>query len=325
MHMLQLSAAALLPSLHELWESVFSVIRTMKPVDFIDIAVLSYIIYYFFTLIRETRAGQLAKGIFFLVVAYVIAHIAGMKAIPFMLETLAQSSLLAILIVFQPEVRRAVEKLGHSRFGLNNLGLLGTNEAVETQWREAIDAVCSACMEMSATKTGALIVFERQTRLGEQISNGTILNATPSKELFSQIFYKNTPLHDGAVILRDGMVLAAACYLPTPERNQIINKKFGARHRAAIGMSENSDAIIVVVSEETGSISVAENGDLREDFTWKRLQDHLLNRLLEKQPKKHSLRSLLLRKDHGTSAAGSQPSASDTKGEEVRHEDGMDS
>lgn len=324
MQMLSFSSFALLPTFHELWESVVSVIQTMKPVDFIDIAVLSYIIYYFFTLIRETRAGQLAKGIVFLVIAYIIAHLVGMKAIPYMLETLAQSSLLAILIVFQPEVRRAVEKLGHSRFGLNSLGLIGSSEAVEKQWREAIDAVCSACMDMSATRTGALIVFERQTRLGEQLSNGTILNATPSKELFGQIFYKNTPLHDGAVILRDGMVLAAACYLPTPERNSIINKKFGARHRAAIGMSENSDAIIVVVSEETGSISVAENGDLQEDFTWKRLQAYLLERMLEQTKKKHTLRDLLTRKKP-KQATPPQDAPAPADGEEVRHEEGSDS
>ncbi|MCR4645269.1 MAG: diadenylate cyclase CdaA [Oscillospiraceae bacterium] len=306
----------------ETLDSLVSVFQTMRINDLIDIVVLSFIIYYFWNLIRETRAGQLAKGILFLLAAYILASILGMKAIPYLLETLAQSSLLAILIVFQPEVRRAMEQLGHSKFGLKNLGLISSSEAVEEQWREAIDAVCSSCMDMSATRTGALIVFERQTRLGEQLSNGTILNATPSKELFEQIFYKNTPLHDGAVILRDGMILAAACYLPTPQRNAIIDKKYGARHRAAIGMSENSDAIIVVVSEETGHISVAENGDLQEGFTWKQLQAYLIGQMIDQTKKRPFLDRLPWRKSKQTTPPQDAPAPAD--GEEVRHEEKAD-
>lgn len=287
--MQQLAVMALLPSLNEIWESIYSVIRTMKPVDFVDIAVLSYIVYYFFNLIRETRAGQLTKGILFLVVAYVIAHVAGMKAIPYLLESLFHIGLLAILIVFQPEVRRAVEKLGHSRLGLSTLGLLGTSQEVETKWRVAIDAICDACVELSATCTGALIVIEQQTRLGEEIENGVILEAVPSKQLFGNIFFKNTPLHDGAVIMRDGMVVAAACFLPKPQKEELINKKLGSRHRAAIGMSENSDAIVIVVSEESGAISVAENGRLSRNYTKERLRYFLLERLVDQQSKRSLL------------------------------------
>lgn len=291
MYQLAASMYLLLPSLHEIWESILSVIRTMKVVDFIDIAVLSYIIYYFFKLIRETRAGQLTKGIFFLALAYVVAQMAGMKAIPYLLESLFRIGLLAILIVFQPEVRRAVENLGHSRLGLSSLGLFGASDEVEAKWRVAVDAICDACVELSETCTGALIVIEQQTRLGEQIETGVIVNAAPSKQLFGNIFFKNTPLHDGAVIMRDGMVLAAACFLPKPQKEELINKKLGSRHRAAIGMSENSDAIVIVVSEESGAISVAENGRLTRNYTRERLHNFLLERLVD-QPKR-SLRDLL--------------------------------
>ena len=137
-------------------------------------------------------------------------------------------------------------------------------------------------MDLSSTKTGALIVIERQTKLGEQIANGTIINAKPSKELFGNIFYPNTPLHDGAVIIRDGIILAAACFLPKPQKEELINKKLGSRHIAAIGMSENSDAVIVVVSEETGQISVAENGVLVRDFTRFRLNEYLHEAVIPK-------------------------------------------
>lgn len=277
------------PSLHDMWEAVFSVLQTMTVVDVLDIILLSYVIYYFSKLIRETRAGQLLKGIAFLVVVYVLGKFVQLKAIPFILERLFDIGLLAILIVFQPEVRRTVEKLGHSQFGLKALGLVGPSDEVSARWAYAIEEICDACVELSSTCTGALIVIEQQTHLGEQIENGTILNASPSKELFGNIFYPKTPLHDGAVIMRDGMILAAACFLPKPQKEELINKKLGSRHRAAIGMSENSDAIIIVVSEETGQISVAENGALTRNFTREDLH-HLLTERLLPAPSENKLR-----------------------------------
>ena len=148
-------------------------------------------------------------------------------------------------------------------------------------WEHAIDAICDSCVELSATLTGALIVVERQVRLGEQIETGTILNATPSKEVFGNIFYPKTPLHDGAVIMRDGIILAAACFLPKPQKDEQINKRLGSRHRAAIGMSENSDAIVIVVSEETGQISVAMNGVLTRDYTHDKLKNLLTKEIYD--------------------------------------------
>lgn len=269
------------PSLHDIWESVCSVINTMQPVDFLDIALLSYIIYYFYKLVRETRAGQLIKGIVFLVIVYALCKAIKLIAITYLLERLFDIALLAILITFQPEVRRAMEKLGHTRLGFGSLRR--SNDEVANHWQTAIEAICDSCVELSATCTGALIVIEQQTRLGEQIENGTIVNAVPSKELFGNIFYPKTPLHDGAVIMRDGIILAAACFLPKPQKEELINKKLGSRHRAAIGMSENSDAIVVVVSEETGAVSVAENGTLTRNFTREQLHHLLTERLIPKQ------------------------------------------
>ncbi len=271
-------------SFNDIWESIYSVIRTMKPVDFVDIVLLSYLIYYLFKLIRETRAGQLFKGIIFLLFAYVISEFIGLKSITYLLKQTFDIGLLAILIMFQPEIRRAFEKIGHSHFGLKNLNLIGSSaDEAAAKWTNAIDAVCDSCVELSSTCTGALIVIEQQTKLGEQIENGTVINAVPSKELFGNIFYPKTPLHDGAVIMRDGMVLAAACFLPKPQKEELINKKLGSRHRAAIGMSENSDAIVIVVSEETGQISVAENGSLTRNFTREKLHHLLTERLIPKQ------------------------------------------
>ncbi len=269
-------------SLNDIWTSIYSVLRTMHPVDFVDIALLSYLIYYVFKFIRETRAGPLFKGIVFLLVAYAVSKAIELKAIPYLLEATFDIGILALLIIFQPEIRRAVEKLGHTQFGLKSLGFGSSSDEKTAKWETAIQAICDSCVELSASCTGALIVIEQKTKLGEQIENGTIVNATPSKELFGNIFYPKTPLHDGAVIMRDGMILAAACFLPKPQKEELINKQLGSRHRAAIGMSENSDALVIVVSEETGQISVAENGNLTRNFTRDKLQHLLTERLIPK-------------------------------------------
>ncbi|MDE7093726.1 MAG: diadenylate cyclase CdaA [Oscillospiraceae bacterium] len=278
----------------EILESVYSVVHTMNPVDFVDIGLLSYIIYFFLKLIRETRAGQLFKGIAFLLIAYMVGKMIELKSITYILEHVFNIGILAILILFQPEVRRAVEKLGHTKLGLDAI-LSASNDEVKAKWAIAIEAICESCVELSKTCTGALIVIEKQTKLGEQIENGTIVNAVPSKELFGNIFYPKTPLHDGAVIMRDGMILAAACFLPKPQKEELINKKLGSRHRAAIGMSENSDAIVIVVSEETGQISVAENGNLTRDFEFDTLHKLLTDKLIPKQQDNKKMRLPILR------------------------------
>ncbi|HBB20684.1 MAG: diadenylate cyclase CdaA [Ruminococcus sp.] len=264
-----------MPSLHDIKYAFFSLISTLEFRDIIDVAVLAYIMYLLLKLIRETRAGQLVKGILLLIAGYFLSSLLKLKIMKYILAQALDIGLIAMLILFQPELRRALEKFGRTKLGLNLLGFGQSAGELSQKWDGAIEAICDSCVELSASATGALIVVERQVRLGEQIETGTILNATPSKEVFGNIFYPKTPLHDGAVIMRDGVILAAACFLPKPQNDAIINKKLGSRHRAAIGMSENSDAVVIVVSEETGQISVAMNGVLTRDYTRDKLEDLL--------------------------------------------------
>lgn len=258
--------------LQDVLDAFLSVISTFKAKDVIDVLILTYVIYILLKLIRETRAGQLVKGILFLVASYFISVALELNVVSYLLNKALSMGVLAMIVLFQPELRRALEKAGRTRFGIHLFGIGQNNDELQQRWGPAIEAICDSCVELSATCTGALIVVERQVRLGEQIETGTILNATPSKEVFGNIFYPKTPLHDGAVIMRDGIILAAACFLPKPQNDAIINKKLGSRHRAAIGMSENSDAVVVVVSEETGQISVAVNGTLTRDYTHDKLK-----------------------------------------------------
>ena len=248
--------------IRDFFDGLLSVLSTIKPID----------IYMLLKLIRETRAGQLLRGILLLVVGYWLSKLIGLTAVTYILKQTLNIGVLAMIILFQPELRRALEKAGRTKFGIKLFGIGQDSDEIKQKWNPAIEAICDSCVELSATCTGALIVVERQVRLGEQIETGTILNATPSKEVFGNIFYPKTPLHDGAVIMRDGIILAAACFLPKPQKDALINKKLGSRHRAAIGMSENSDAIVIVVSEETGQISVAINGVLTRDYTREKLK-----------------------------------------------------
>ena len=248
--------------------------------DVIDIAILSFIIYHAIKLIRETRALQLVQGIFLLIIFYVISIIFSLQTIRFLLKSCFQWGLLALVILFQPELRRMIENIGRAK--LSDLSFIPSSDSGDSDeiWTPAINAICEAVQNLSATCTGALIICERKTRLGEQIDTGTILNCTPSAAVFGNIFYPNTPLHDGAVIMRDGRILAAGCFLPKPQKEELVAKQLGSRHRAAIGMSENSDAIVIVVSEETGTISVAENGELTRGFSKESLAKLLKNRLI---------------------------------------------
>jgi len=265
-------------------EEILSVIRSIRIMDVIDILILAILIFEAWKLVRETKANQLLKAVGILLVVYFISWAIGLRAIEFILKSVFSIGILAIIILFQPEIRRALEKMGRTEF--KRIGFITGNEpdSMNARWETAIDAISDSCDELSATTTGALIVIERQIRLGEHIDTGTRLNAIPSKELFGNIFYPKTPLHDGAAILRDGEVIAAACFLPAPQKEELINKKLGSRHRAAIGMSEVSDAIVIVVSEETGTISVAENGELTRGFTRDSLRKHLRSKLITEKP-----------------------------------------
>lgn len=265
-------------NLNDIKYAFLSIISTLKFIDVVDVAILAYFIFILLKLIRETRAGQLIKGIVLLVAGYFLSEFFGLKTVTYILKKTLDIGLIAMIILFQPELRRVLEKAGRTKFDVRMLGIGQSADEKTQMWQPAIVAVCDSCVELSATMTGALIVIEREVRLGEQIETGTILNATPSKEVLGNIFYPKTPLHDGAVIIRDGIILAAACFLPKPQKDEQINKRLGSRHRAAIGMSENSDAVVIVVSEETGQISVAMNGVLTRDYTHDKLKS-----LLEKE------------------------------------------
>lgn len=265
---------------YDIYENLLSVFRLISIVDVIDILLLSWLIYKGMKLVHETRAEQLVKGIIILAVLFFIVNQFELKAMKVIIETFFNVGIIAILIVFQPELRRVLEKMGRTK--MKNLALSFENSTDDdlNRTNACIDAICNSCEQLSQTATGALIVIERQTKLGEQVDTGTILNAIPSTEMFGNIFFPNTPLHDGAVIIRGGMIYAAGCFLPKPQKEELISKALGSRHRAAIGMSEVSDAIVVVVSEETGTISVAENGSLNRFFSKDSLRKLLTSRLI---------------------------------------------
>ncbi len=257
------------------FHSISNVVQSAHLVDLIDIALLTYLVLMAMRFIRESRAVQLMKGILVLVAVYLVSSFVGLKSIHFITEQVLGVGVLAVVILFQPELRRVLEKFGNSAFHTSLFA-----ESGRGNWEKAIPIICESVADLAKNNTGALIVIERNTKLGEQISGGTVLNAQPSLQLFGNIFYPKTPLHDGAVIMRDGLIVAAACFLPRPQKDEGIDKRLGTRHRAAIGMSENSDAIIIVVSEETGQISVAENGKLTRDYNGPSLQQLLRSALI---------------------------------------------
>lgn len=266
----------------EYLEYIFNQLKNIGIVDIIDIIVVSFLFYWVFKFVRDRRAGKLLIGIAFLAVVLLLSDIIGMRALNFILKNLFSVGLIAVVIVFQPELRSALEKVGGESLK-NFKGRLDTEESAAI--RAAISEVTSAAESLSQSKTGALIVFERTTRLGDVIRTGTVVDAKTSQFLLGNIFYDKAPLHDGAVIIREGRVHAAGCFLPLSSNNEII-KELGTRHRAAIGMSENSDAVVLVVSEENGIISVAVDGNLKRGFNRKSLEKYLVS-LLANDDKKN--------------------------------------
>ncbi len=288
--------------IQDFFQSLASVLSTIRISDFIDILLISYIVYKAFQFVKETRAEQLVKGIFLLAIAYFFSKIFGLKTMVFVLENVISSGILAFVILFQPELRRFLEKFGRTQV-VSSLLNYTTSDKNASDWERAIPIIVEAVNRLSKSLTGALIVIERKTRLGEQIATGVELNAIPSLELFGNIFFVNTPLHDGAVIMRDGKILAAACFLPKPQKEELIASHLGSRHRASIGISEVSDAITIIVSEETGTVSIAENGKLERGFTNERLTEYLRNGLIPKKPED----------DHKKSAFKKHKSKKETK------------
>ena len=265
------------------WNQIVGTIRAIGIWDILDIAIVAVLIYQVIKLIRETRAMQLTKGLVALSLLYIIAYNLNMKTIKFIMQNVVATGVLTLVIIFQPELRRMLEHVAQTKLGKLNIFQSSQEKDSELAgvWSESISVIAHACEHLSKTKTGALIVFERETKLGEIIKTGTIVDATPSDELIGNLFFVNTPLHDGAMIIRDGRIFASGCFLPLSQ-NYTISKEMGTRHRAALGMSENSDAVIVVVSEETGTISVAQAGVIERNFTIPQLENRLRHEILHK-------------------------------------------
>ena len=256
-------------------------LSTMGISDFLDIILVAYLIYKAIGFVRRTNSNNLAKGLVVFLLALWGSDIFSLTMINFLLRKTAELGLIALLILFQPELRRLLERMGS--------GFASGRSSSGTVMDSAISQTVQACCDMSASKTGALIIFERGVALNSIISTGTVINADTTAELLKNMFFNKAPLHDGAVIIRDGRIAAAGCVLPLTQRTNL-SKDLGMRHRAGIGLSEESDAVIIVVSEETGAISAAMDGMLKRHLSGEALDKLLRGELIreEDSTEKHS-------------------------------------
>ena len=271
---------------------------TIQITDILDIAIMALVLYKILTLLKRTKAASLLKGLFVFLVVMVLSYLFHLNGINYVMSRLVDWGVLALIILFQPELRRVLEQMGSRRI-IGFFTHTQSGSAVE----QAIGQTVLACSEMSRSHTGVLIVFEREILLDDMIRSGTVLDAAVSSELLKNIFFVKAPMHDGAVIIRHGRILGAGCMLPL-SKNVNLSRDLGMRHRAGIGMSENSDAVVVIVSEETGSISVAIGGMLRRHLKPETLENLLRNELLpqedaESGKQKFALRKLLRAKKTG--------------------------
>lgn len=261
----------------EFFDNLWSIIKTIQFRDVVDILAIALIIFGLLKLIRETRAVQLLKGLMFLLVVYILSSIFNLVMLSTLLRLFFEASVIIIVVIFQPEIRKALEQMGRTKNWRKYIRVLsnyGRSDEWEKAVRKSIIDAADTSVIFSRSRTGALIVFERETMLSDIASTGTIVDAETSVALFGNIFFNKAPLHDGAGIIRDGKLFAAGCILPlTGNKNVDIN--LGTRHRAALGISEQSDAVVLVVSEETGVISLAVEGHLERDLT----RDKLIKRL----------------------------------------------
>jgi diadenylate cyclase len=256
---------------------VFSTVKNMGILDFVDILLLGFILYFLYRFIRDRRAGKLLFGLGIVLILSLMGEALEMPATKFIFSDFRQIGVIAILILFQPELRSALEKVGGTSWsGIRSITSDSRDYAVI---HAEIDAICTAANDLSRDKVGALIAIERSTKLGEYIKSGVYIDAALSPYILRNIFFNNAPLHDGAVIIRSGRICAAGCFLPL-STNEEIDKDLGTRHRAAIGLSECSDAIVIVVSEETGVISVVTDGNIKRNYNYNSLKQTLNGMLI---------------------------------------------
>lgn len=274
------------------FSTIWAILSTFQFKDAIDILSISLILYYLMKLFRQSRAGQLVKGVVILLIAYALSALFDLTMVNYILKALFEFAVIIIVVVFQPELRQALERLGRNRTlkSIVSPGAQNKDNAVS----KAISDVADTGIIFSRSKTGALIVFERDSVLTEIAATGTELNSDTSVALLGNIFFNKAPLHDGACIIRDGKILAAGCILPLTQSSDV-NAALGTRHRAAIGLSEESDAVIVVVSEETGTISLAVGGRLIRDLDRNSLYKKLTDLIVPAESEKSDLFSTLFR------------------------------
>ena len=253
-------------------------IKTIGITDILDILIVAVILYQLFMLVSRTNSARIARGIAVLLVVLWLSGVLHLNMINYLLRKAVEIGLIALVVLFQPELRRLLEKMGSSR---RLKGFFG-GELQTLNMDGVITQTVLACADMSHSRTGALIVFERDNQLTEPISTGTLVDASVTAELLKNIFFVKAPLHDGAVIIRDGRIAAAGCMLPM-SGNLNLSKELGMRHRAGIGMSERSDAVVVIVSEETGAISAAVDGMLKRHLSTETLETLLRRELLPEE------------------------------------------
>ncbi|HPZ00065.1 MAG TPA: diadenylate cyclase CdaA [Clostridiales bacterium] len=274
----------MISDLGNLFDRVISIFSTYDIVgDTLDILFLAFLVYFVLKLFRDSRAITLARGLFVFAVAYALVNILEMKAAIYLFRIVLDNILVILVVIFVPEIRKALETLGNRRTWRSLAVALSRGSAAQKamayneEVRRCVNSVCKAANDMSEKRIGALVVFEKNTPLGDVIEMGTRIDATVTSTMLENIFYPGAPLHDGAAIIRNNQLHAAGCILPLTSRNNDVAKDLGTRHRAAIGMSEQSDAMILVVSEETGAMSIAEGGMLLRNLTDGEVRETLLN------------------------------------------------
>ena len=262
-----------------LLENIGNYLLLIRISDILDIAIIAFLVYNLLRMVKSTRAENILKGVVAFLLVLWLVDILQLNAISYLMRNLVQVGILSIIVLFQPEIRQILEKVGS-----RNIKLLRAfnDPKQQSELEAAIDQTVTACSEMSQSKTGVLIVFERDIHLDDMVRSGTTLDAAVSSELLKNIFFVKAPMHDGAVIIRRGRILGAGCMLPL-SKNVNLSRDLGMRHRAGIGMSENSDAVVVIVSEETGSISVAIGGMLKRHLKPETLANILRNELLPQE------------------------------------------
>lgn len=261
--------------INSLLSDFFNIIFRITINDVVDILIVAYIFYKMFMFIKDTRAAQVLKGILFLLVATELSNIFNLHTLYWLLVNTLQFGVIAALIIFQPELRAGLEHIGRTQF--NFFGKSGINISEEAL-NKNIDEILEALYSLSRQKIGALIIMERETKIGDIINTGTIIDGEVSRQLLINIFIPNTPLHDGAVVIRDNQIKAAACFLPLTQSKDL-SKELGTRHRAAIGVSEVSDCISLIVSEETGDVSIAKSGKIYRGVSKERMSNILRSNL----------------------------------------------